>query len=131
MNQLNETDLRQFTGSLERYRHVLNSAVIYTPGVQYMAEKGGAYWLIDAIAVHLGSPEMSHTIQRDDRLRHLQFWKLTVKEDESALLTCVADSGCQPAVTQDIPWTDFPLPEVAIWVAYDGRHWTMMLPSEH
>jgi len=131
MNQLTKTDLRQFTGSLERYRHLLNPAVIYTPGVQYLAEKGGAYWLIDAIAVHLGSPEMSRAIQRDNRLQHLQFWELAVKEDGSALLTCVADSDGEIAVTQAIPWTDFPLPEVAVWAAHDGRKWTLLLPSEY
>ena len=42
-------DLRQFTGDLERYR-TPNRSVIYTPGIAYLAEHAGAYWLIDAIA---------------------------------------------------------------------------------
>ncbi|MEE9311985.1 MAG: hypothetical protein V3V10_06170 [Planctomycetota bacterium] len=36
-------ELRQFTGDLERFRHRINRRVIYTPGVQHLAERTGAY----------------------------------------------------------------------------------------
>lgn len=48
---LNRADLRQFTGSENFYRHALVRSILYTDGVQYVAETGGAYWLIDAIAL--------------------------------------------------------------------------------
>ena len=48
-------------------------------------------------------------------LRDMQFWKLVVKGGKG-VLTCVADSGYDPAITQNIPFTDFPLDEVEIWV---------------
>ncbi|MEZ6069474.1 MAG: hypothetical protein R3C10_04190 [Pirellulales bacterium] len=48
-------ELAHFTGDCERYQHGLNRSLIYTPGVQHLAEKAGAYWLIDAIASHVGS----------------------------------------------------------------------------
>jgi hypothetical protein len=40
-----KSNLAQFTGDLERYRHYFNRKLIYTPGVQYLAESAGAYWL--------------------------------------------------------------------------------------
>jgi len=48
-----------------------------------------------------------------------------------AVLTAEADTGVKPFVTQEIPYTDFPLSEIAIWVGFDGSHWTLYLPSEH
>ena len=50
-------DLRHFTGGVTRYRHGLNRRVIYTEGVQFLAEKAGAYGLIDVIASYLRHPE--------------------------------------------------------------------------
>jgi hypothetical protein len=45
------TDLCQFTGTETWYRHSMYRNVLYTAGVQYLAEKAGAYWLIDIIAI--------------------------------------------------------------------------------
>jgi len=50
-----KSELRQFTGDLERFRHSLNRRVIYTPGVQHLAERTDSYWLIDVIASWIGS----------------------------------------------------------------------------
>lgn len=127
---LTQADLAGFCGDFERYRHPLNRSVIYTPGVRYLAEAGGAYWLVDAIASYFGSPEMKKAIKKDYRLESLQFWKL-VKTGDSAVLFAEADSGVKPFITQDIEFTDFPLDEVQIWAGFDGQHWTLYLPSEH
>ena len=127
---LTHSDLRQFTGDMLRYAYPLNRNVIYTPGVRYVAEVGGAYWLIDAIASYFSSDIMIEAMARDSRLNYLQFWKLTVK-DNTALLTANADSGVKPFVTQEIEYTDFPLDEIEIWAGFDGSHWTLYLPSEH
>lgn len=51
---LTTADLRQFNGSENWYRHSLNRDILYTDGAQYVAEAGGAYWLLDEIA--LGEP---------------------------------------------------------------------------
>ena len=83
--RLTHTDLRQFTGDLVRYRHALHPQVIYTPGVQYVADKGGAYWLIDAIASYFGSPPMNAAIASDARIGSLQFWRLAVTGSEAVL----------------------------------------------
>ncbi len=47
---LTKQELRQFTGSETWYRHGLVRSVLYTEGAKYLAEKGGAYWLLDEIA---------------------------------------------------------------------------------
>ena len=127
---LQASDLRQFSGDLERFRHQFNRNVIYTPGVQYLAEQGQAYWLIDAIASYFGSDVMNQAMQKDSRLRSMQFWRLEVKDD-AGILTARADDGVEPFVRQEIEYTDFPLEQVDIWARFDGSRWTLYLPSEH
>lgn len=126
-----KTHLPHFTGDCERFRHALNRHVIYTPGVQYLAETAGAWWLIDAIASHLGSPEFQAAVQKDPRVQDLHFWRLDVSDDDSAVLTARADSDLPAFITQPIPFTDFPLPKIDLWVGYDGHYFTVYLPSEH
>jgi hypothetical protein len=48
MNDLQEK-LGQFIGSETFYRHPLFRKFVYTEGVQYLAEKAGAYWLLEYI----------------------------------------------------------------------------------
>jgi len=48
---LSEVQLRQFTGSENWYRHGINRAVLYTDGAKYVADQGGAHWLLDIIAI--------------------------------------------------------------------------------
>lgn len=124
-------ELNQFTGDLERFRHWCNRHVIYTPGVRFLAERGGAYWLLDAIASYFGTPRMDRAIEADPRLVELQFWRLDVHSDDTAVLSARADADEEPFITQSIPFTDFPLKFVDIWAGFDGVHWTLYLPSEH
>ena len=127
---LSHSDLRQFTGDLKRYR-TISPLVIYTPGVRYLAEIGKAYWLIDAITSYYGTNAMRRAIKTDYRLETLQFWRLEVASDQSAILSSRADSDVPPFVAQIIPYTDFPLSYVDIWSGFDGHYWTLYLPSEH
>lgn len=129
---LTREELSQFIGDLERFVHPLANKVIYTPGVQHVAERGGAYWLIDEIALALTYDQSARSaIAKDERLQSLHFWRLDVHEDKSATLTARADSGDTPFYTKQIPWTDFPLDGIDIWAGSDGRVWTLYLPSEH
>ena len=128
---LTHQDLSNFTGDLVRYRHSLNKRVIYTPGVKFLAERGKAYWLIDAMASYFGSPLMNKAIEDDERLQWIQFWRLKVAKDHSAILTARADQGVTPFISQKIEVTDFPLKKVEIWAGYDHMNWTLYLPSEH
>lgn len=131
MTTLTTKDLQQFTGDDVRYRHPLIRKVIYTPGVQHLAEAGEAYWLVDAIAFWMTSNDYLHATAYDARLCDMVFWTLEVNDDQSAILVGKADSDAKPAFTQAIPYTDFPLTIVNIWAAFDGQYWSLYLPSEH
>src|SRR4051794_19536130 len=120
-------NLNQFTGTEHYYRFRFDPTVLLTDGAKHVADEAGAYWLMEAIAGH--QPALRR--HPDDRLRALQFWTLTVHPDRSATLTCVADSDEPPAVIQRIPFTDFPLPEVRLWVGHSDGRAVIYLPSEH
>jgi hypothetical protein len=116
---LNKSDLAQFTGSETWYRHAINRKVLYTDGAQYVAEHGGAYWLLDEIAI----------IQPYDKrvaAEEFQVWKLTVRPDQSATLTCDDGNG-KIVFTKKIEYTDFPLDEITFYFTDN----TILLPSEY
>ncbi|WP_315729867.1 DUF6876 family protein [Bradyrhizobium sp. SZCCHNRI2010] len=118
---LKKEDLDHFTGSETWYRHPLCRDVLYTDGVKHVAEKGGAYWLIDKIATLQALPLV--------RVQEFQTWKLFVN-DSRAKLTC--DDGNGNIVhSEKIDYTDFPLDEIAMWVQFDGENRTILLPSEY
>ena len=106
---LTHEQLSRFNGDVIRYRQLVNPTVIYTPGVKFLADRGGAYWLIDVIASYLTPAVIDEAARRDRRIRYLHFWRLDVADDNSALVTARADTGYRPFVTQQIPFTDFPL----------------------
>ena len=115
---LRAQDLAQFTGSQIFYRHPL-SGCVYTEGVQYLAEAGSAYWLLDAILC----PQPHLPVLRN---AEFQVWTLTVREDRSATLIC-SDGNDVELCSHPVPWTDFPLDAVTLWFA----NRTLYLPSEH
>lgn len=49
-----------------------------------------------------------------------------VNPDNSAVLTCERDTD-EPMITQEIPFTDFPLAEITLYLC-DG---VLLLPSEY
>ena len=121
-SDLRESDLAQFCGSAEFFQH-WTKRLIYTEGVQYMAERGGAYWLIDAVASY--QPDQRITSRPD--LVDFQLWELAVAEDKSAVLTMRGDSDQPAVITQEIPFTGFPLEQIKLYVC----NGTLMLPSEY
>ena len=70
--KLTSHDLKQFTGTKHWYRHGLNRKVLYTDGAKYVADTGGAYWLIDEIELWQDLPTI--------RAEPFQVWRLTVKD---------------------------------------------------
>ena len=118
-NKLRADDLRQFTGSENWYRHGLVRNVLFTDGAKYVADQGGAYWLIDEIAF----------AQRGDKRvagEEFQFWKLTVKPNQTATLSCEDGNG-NTVYSKAIEYTDFPLAEIALYFTNN----TILLPSEY
>lgn len=51
INRLETEDLSQFIGTENWYQHGLVRSVTYTDGAKYVADNGGAYWLLDEIAL--------------------------------------------------------------------------------
>lgn len=118
---ITQSDLAQFTGTTQWYQHWLKRFT-YTDGVKYLADQAGAYWLLDAIASH-----QTRQLLSDSMLREFQIWTLTVNlEDKTAKLVCERDTD-DVAVTQNIPYTDFPLPEVKLYLTGG----VLMLTSEY
>jgi hypothetical protein len=115
---LTESDLCQFTGSEQWYRHGLVRSVLYTDGAKHVAEAGGAYWLLDEIAFM----QSDKTIAAEE----FQVWKLSVCPDSSASLTCEDGNG-NTVCRKIIEYTDFPLPEITLWYVNNTIH----LPSEN
>jgi hypothetical protein len=110
---------RNFTGSENWYRHALNRKVLFTDGAKHVADTGGAYWLLDEIAL----------IQPYDKAvaaTSFQVWTLKVRPDRTATLTC-QDGNDQTVFTKDIEYTDFPADEITLWFTAN----TIYLPSEH
>lgn len=115
---LTQADLAQFSGTTRYYQHWLRRFV-YTDGVHYVAETGGAYWLIDAIASY--QPKLF----TDPMLQQFQHWKLKVN-NQKAQLVCERDTD-DVVLTQDIEFTDFPLDEIRFYLVAG----VLMLPSEY
>lgn len=116
---LTSSELAHFTGSESFYRHSLNRNVVYTEGAQYLAEQGGAYWLLDTIAI-------AQAHEPKVKSEEFQLWKLTVRPDHTATLTCDDGNGLV-IYSQEIPFTDFPLEEIKLYCC----NRTIMLTSEY
>ena len=69
INEL-KAELKQFSGSEEFYEHLFFHGYVYTEGVQYLAEKTEAYWLVDYI--------FSNQWAEEFKVQPFQVWKLTV-----------------------------------------------------
>jgi hypothetical protein len=115
-----QAELDQYTGT-ERYYHYSSMfpSILLTEGTKRMAEVCGAYWLIDVIASHVRS----------------------VKDSFSVALLTVNNGKAKFTLTDDLPanityakqsisFTDFPLPEMKMYVGFDGVDHVLMLPTE-
>ena len=118
MSNILKNELAQFTGTEKYYFNPLFRKFNYTDGVRYLAEKGGAYWLLDFIFSH----------QRTAKIAHEQFqvWTIKLKENGGAKIT-VEDGNKNVISTFNLTFTDFPLQEYSLWLV--GK--TLILPSEY
>ncbi len=115
---LKAENLDQFIGSEHWYQHGLVRTITYTDGAKYVADEGGAYWLLDEIAL---AQRFSPAVKREP----FQVWKLAVNHWEG-VLTCDDGDG-NIVYTKPIPFTDFPLPEIKFYFTDN----VILLPSEY
>jgi len=116
---LSQDDLANFTGSEHWYRHAINRAVVFTDGAKRIAAAGGAYWLLDEIAI---IQPYSKRIAAEG----FQSWTLVVRPDCTATLTCEDGNGHR-VFRKKIEYTDFLLEKTTLW--FTGN--TILLPSEY
>ena len=117
---LNEADLARFNGSETWYRHGIVRRMLFTDGVKYVADAGGAYWLVDEIAL----AQIHEKAVADEPFQH---WKLEVDLDKrTGELTCDDGDG-KIVFSKTLTFTDFPLKEIAFYVTDN----TILLPSEY
>jgi hypothetical protein len=117
--KLTKDDLRQFYGSEHWFRHSINPNVSFTDGAKYVADQAGAYWLLDEIA-------LVQPYNRRVAAEAFQFWKLVVRPDHTATLTCDDGNG-KLVYTKEIEYTDFPLDEITLYFTNN----VIYLPGEH
>ena len=111
--------MRQFTGSEHWYRHALNRKVVFTDGAKHVADHGGAYWLLDEIAL----------IQPYDKPwppKNFRCGRSRPIRAKTGMLTCEDGNG-NKVFEKTLEFTDFPLPEITLWFANN----TIFLPSEY
>lgn len=119
---ITETELQQFTGT-EQYHHHWMRQFVFTDGVKYLADSAGAHWLIDVIASH-------------NRTEPFQIWDLKVMPDKTAIVTMREDTDEPVKVRQEIPYTDFPLAEIKLFlmdgIMHQGKYYpVLLLTSEY
>ena len=118
--KLSKAELRrQFFASENWYRHGLVASILFTDGAKYVADEGGAYWLLDEIA-------LAQRYEKAVAAESFQVWKLAVNADRTAVLTC-GDGNDREVFKKAIPFTHFPADEITLWFANN----TIYLPSEH
>jgi uncharacterized protein DUF6876 len=132
MTQLSAAELNvslpQFTGTTQWYRYSpMFKQLLLTDGTRFLAEKAGAYWLMDAIGSHIFTNRRLSP-QREP----MQFW--TFKRTGGGGDLIVTDGRTDRAIVkQEIPFSDFPLDEIKLYAAWDGGMdaFVLMLPSEY
>lgn len=116
---LDEKELRYFTGSEKAYQwSAIFPNIKATEGAKYVADKGGAYWLLDAVASWQTNPKV--------RKEEFQVWELKKIDGNEAILTAEDGNGKRIA-RQKIPYTDFPLNQIKLFY----RDNIIMLPTEY
>lgn len=112
--------LRQFIGS-ERFVQMGRpfQRFLYTEGVAFLAKETRSYWLLDMIASYYpkyrGEPFLSAHLKAQDGAG-----QFSLKVDEKVI------------ARQRIPFSDFPMTEIELWVAENElKGYTILLPSEY
>lgn len=119
---ISQRDLDGFTGTENYYQH--DFGMKYTDGVKYLAEKAGAFWLIDLIASW--QPKVLKEIKSRGE-RNFQAWILS-KTEKGFRARCTNGNDVY-ILHQDFEFSTFPadLLPFTLW-AIDG---VMLLPSEY
>ena len=127
---MNKIDTSQFIGT-EQYYRIRPWPIVLTEGAKYVADTAGAFWLMDKI----GALIYQHDAAQEPTKLGDGFFvvKLTVAEDKSAKITYDDGNGNAVSIEELIPHTDYPDPELMLYVQWGGQalRWVAMVPSEY
>ncbi len=98
-----EAELAQFHGTQGYYKNF--TGLLYTDGIKYLADHAECYWLIDLVGSY--QPQLRDV--------PFQLWRIDVRDDKSALVTMIEDTGQPVKVRQEISFTDFPLSDFELF----------------
>ncbi|EKD42200.1 MAG: hypothetical protein ACD_73C00271G0001 [uncultured bacterium] len=110
-------ELSQFTGTEQYYRF---HELLLTDGTYYLAEAAKCFWFIDVIWSYVG-----RWLDKEDFIT----CKLTVNDSIGKV---VFDDGNKNVLaSQTIPYTDFPLDKIQLYIVRQDNQFVVMLPSEY
>ncbi len=116
LKDINE-EFNQFIGTDTYYKHWLG--FVYTDGVKAVADKYGAYWLLDLI--------FSYQYLDKIKTEKFQIWIITAN-NKKAIVEMRIDTDQPILIKQEILFTDFPN---RILKLYFTDNKVLLLPSEY
>ena len=124
-NNFNLKDLNQFTGSEDFFKHSINRKLIYSEGVEYLAEQARCYWLIDLIACVL----LPHLLIKYND----SFYSIELLVTGNSAVITVDDGNDNIHINHKVRWTDFPITgePVKFFLCESDEYYCLMLPSEY
>jgi hypothetical protein len=119
------SDLNQFSGSEQFFKHGVNHKLVYTEGVQYLAQQAKCYWLIDEIACVL-FPQLLKKYNDG-------FYSIRLLVTNSTGVITVDDGNGNVHINHKINWTDFPISgkPVQFFLCESDKYYCLMLPGEY
>jgi hypothetical protein len=118
------SNLDGFTGT-EAYHpwSILFRKAVLTDGAKYLADKAGAYWLMDVIASH-------QVLLLKNKEHWFQVWHIEVGDNNNAVITCDDGNG-NVLARQEIEYTNFPIKSYELYAIFDGNNLVILLKSEY
>lgn len=118
-----QSELSQFMGGDdEAYSYkFMGRPFVMTAGVSYLATHAKAYWLLNSILSYQGEKKL--------KSESFQTWELARVGDEGSTVFKITatDGNKNILVEEEIPYSDFPLDKVKIWLIDE----TLLLPNEY
>jgi hypothetical protein len=129
------SQLDDFHGTETWHRHYLNRRLLHTDGVQFFAEKAGAFWFIDAMAVGVNGKKgpVPSAVPNKSYFGVV----LLTSKNESATIEVRSDydendKTCGKSLYRaKISFTDCPEGVWKFYLVDDGEHTVLMVPSEY
>lgn len=117
--KITKSELAQFTGTEKHYRY---QSLLLTDGAYYLAEKAGCFWLMDVIWSHAME---NRWFGKEDFIT----CKITVQDNVGDVV--FDDGNGNILATQHVPFTDFPLDQIQLFIVRGERNLVVMLPGEY